>query len=64
MKQFIQYQIKSLFVGLGVSAAFTICIAAMTIGLNALDESKPERQYISLTEYHENEGIEDVGIEK
>jgi len=64
MKQFIQYQIKSLFVGLGVSTAFTICIAAMTIGLNALDESKPERQYISLTEYYENEGIEDVGIEK
>ena len=62
MKQFIQYQIKSLFVGLGGSAAFTICIAAMTIGLNALDESKPERQYVSLAEYYESEGIDNAGI--
>jgi len=60
MKQFIQYQIKSLFVGLGVSAAFTICIASMTIGLNALNESKPERQYISLAEYYESEGIDNA----
>lgn len=62
MKQFIQYQIKSLFVGLGVSAAFTICIAAMTIGLNALNESKPERQYISLAEYYKSEGIDNARI--
>ena len=62
MKQFIQYQIKSLLLGFGVSAAFTICIAAMTIGLNALNESKPERQYISLAEYYESEGIDNAGI--
>ena len=62
MKQFIQYQIKSLLVGLGVSAAFTICIAAMTIGLNALNESKPERQHMTLAEYYESEGIDNAGI--
>ena len=62
MKQFIQYQIKSLFVGLGVSAAFTICIASMVIGLNALDESKPERQYMALAEYYESEGVDNAGI--
>lgn len=62
MKQFIQYQIKSLFVGLGVSAAFTICVAAMTIGLNALDESKPERQYMALAEYYESEGVDNARI--
>ena len=56
MKQFIQYQIKSLLLGLGVSAVFTICIAAMVIGLNALNESKPERQYMTLAEYYESEG--------
>lgn len=62
MKQFIQYQIKSLFLGLGVSAAFTICIAAMTIGLNALDESKQERQHISLAEYYKSEGMDNARI--
>lgn len=62
MKQFIQYQIKSLFVGLGVSTAFTICIASMVIGLNALDESKPERQYMTLAEYYESEGIDNARI--
>lgn len=62
MKQFIQYQIKSLFVGLGVSTAVTICIAAIVIGLNALDESKPERQYMTLAEYYESEGVDNAEI--
>jgi len=66
MKQFLQYQIKCLILGIGVSATLTACIAAIVFGIQLIEAEKTEGQRYAMTlaEYYESKGIEDVGIEK
>lgn len=64
MTGFIKYQIKCLCVGLAASAAFSLCVAAITYGIQVVEAKKTGGQKYAqtLTEYYTEQGI-DYGTE-
>ena len=60
MTSFIKYQIKCLCVGLAISVAFSMCIAAVVYGIQAIEAKKTSGQKYAqtLTEYYTEQGID------
>lgn len=49
MTSFIKYQIKCLCVGLAISVAFSLCVAAVVYGIQAIEAKKTSGQKYAQT---------------